>query len=147
MLVNQKIDPQAIDLSVTVNTPQIDNNSTTLQDNLSYFVNEQNLIGYQNGRQKVIALYDVISIHTQDKKVICETNQGNYRLKKRLYEIKSILPQRVFIQVSSSEIVNFSCIQEFALTRNGIYQIIFKNGHTTYSSRRYMQKIKKEFLS
>ncbi|CAM3097001.1 LytTr DNA-binding domain-containing protein [Lactobacillus bombicola] len=147
MLVNQKIDPQAVDLSVTVNTPQIDNNSTTLQDNLSYFVNEQNLIGYQNGRQKVIALYDVISIHTQDKKVICETNQGNYRLKKRLYEIKSILPQRVFIQVSSSEIVNFSCIQEFALTRNGIYQIIFKNGHTTYSSRRYMQKIKKEFLS
>ncbi|RHW53395.1 hypothetical protein DS834_00185 [Lactobacillus bombicola] len=147
MLVNQKIDPNAYDLSITVNTPKIDKNSTTLQDNLSYFVNDQNLIGYQNGRQKVIALYDVISIHTQDKKVICETNQGNYHLKKRLYEIKSILPQRVFIQVSSSEIVNFSCIQEFALTRNGIYQIIFKNGHTTYSSRRYMQKIKKEFLS
>lgn len=70
-----------------------------------------------------------------------------YRIKQRLYEVKLLLPTQLFVQISSSEIVNFSYIQEFALAQNGIYQVILKNGKMTYTSPRYMQKIKKEYLS
>ena len=81
------------------------------------------------------------------KEVVCETEQDVYRIKQRLYEVKFLLPTQLFVQISSSEIVNFSYIQEFALAQNGIYQVILKNGKMTYTSRRYMQKIKKEYLS
>ncbi|MBA1394261.1 LytTR family transcriptional regulator, partial [Lactobacillus sp. XV13L] len=98
-------------------------------------------------RNKIIAYYEIVSINTQGKEVVCETKNGAYRLKKRLYELKKLLPSHLFLQIFSSEIVNFSCIQEFALTRNGIYQVILQSGKTTYTSRRYMQEIRKEYLS
>ncbi|BDR60340.1 LytTR family DNA-binding domain-containing protein [Lactobacillus xylocopicola] len=146
MLVNQTAIADLKELFITVNTPQIDADSTNLRNNLDRFLNDQAITGYRAGRKKIIPYYEIISIHTENKAVVCETIDGLYQLKKRLYEIRELLPYRLFVQISSSEILNFSCIQEFALTRNGIYQVILKNGKTTYTSRRYMQVINKEYL-
>lgn len=49
MLVNQKAISHLRELFVTVNTPQIDENSTNLRDNLDRFLNEQILIGFKSG--------------------------------------------------------------------------------------------------
>lgn len=143
MLVNQKAISHLRELLVTVNTPQIDENSTNLRDNLDRFLNEQILIGFKSGRKKIIAFHEIISIHTQNKEVVCETEQDVYRIKQRLYEVKLLLPRQLFVQISSSEIVNFSYIQEFALAQNGIYQVILKNGKMTYTTAVICKKSKR----
>lgn len=111
---------------MTVNTLQIDENSTNLRDNLDRFLNEQILIGFKSGRKKIIAFHEIISIHTQNKEVVCETEQDVYRIKQRLYEVKLLLPRQLFVQISSSEIVNFSYIQEFALHKTEFIKLFSK---------------------
>lgn len=49
MLVKQKAISHLRELFVTVNTFQIDENSTNLRDNLDRFLNEQILIGFKSG--------------------------------------------------------------------------------------------------
>ncbi|MEB3365193.1 hypothetical protein SDC49_21640 [Lactobacillus sp. R2/2] len=95
MLVKQKAISHLRELFVTVNTPQIDENSTNLRDNLDRFLNEQILIGFKSGRKKIIAFHEIISIHTQNKEVVCETEQDVYRIKQRLYEVKLLLPRQL----------------------------------------------------
>lgn len=54
MLVNQKAISHLRELFVTVNTPQINENSTNLRDNLDRFLNEQFLIGFKSGRKRLL---------------------------------------------------------------------------------------------
>ena len=102
--------------------------------------------GYQNEKRKVIPLYQIISVHTESKKVLCETKNGTYYIQKRIYEMKEILPQKLFIQLSNSEIVNVTQIKAFSLSSTGSYQVDLSNGRRTYTSRRYAQIIRKELL-
>lgn len=120
---------------------------TNLAETISQLVNEQVLIGYQTDRRKIIPLYQIIRVYTENKQVYCETTAAVYRIKQRIYQAKAILPTQLFIQLSSSEIVNFLQIKYFSLSKSGIYQVTLKNGKQTFTSRRYAQKIRKELLT
>ncbi|WP_257611965.1 LytTR family DNA-binding domain-containing protein, partial [Oenococcus oeni] len=63
-----------------------------------------------------------------------------------IYEMKTVIPKSLFIQISNSEIVNISQIKNFSLSQTGIYQVNLLNGRKTYTSRRYTQIIRKELL-
>ena len=60
--------------------------------------------------------------------------------------MKEILPPKLFIQLSNSEIVNVTQIKAFSLSSTGSYQVDLSNGRRTYTSRRYAQIIRKELL-
>lgn len=60
--------------------------------------------------------------------------------------MKELLPQKLFIQLSNSEIVNIAQIKEFSLSPAGSYQVDLSNGRKTYTSKRYAQRIRKELL-
>uniref|UniRef100_UPI00366EBF51 LytTR family DNA-binding domain-containing protein n=1 Tax=Phytohabitans flavus TaxID=1076124 RepID=UPI00366EBF51 len=108
-------------------------------------VNQEAVTGYQNEKRNN-PLYQIISVHTESKKVLCETKNGTYYIQKRIYEMKRNSTPKLFIQLSNSEIVNVTQIKAFSLSSTGSYQVDLSNGRRTYTSRRYAQIIRKELL-
>lgn len=131
---------------ISINTQQKNDDLLFMATAIGKIVNQEAVTGYQNEKRKVIPLYQIISVHTESKKVLCETKNGTYYIQKRIYEMKEILPQKLFIQLSNSEIVNVTQIKAFSLSSTGSYQVDLSNGRRTYTSRRYAQIIRKELL-
>ena len=48
----------------------------------------------------------VLRFYAEDKGVLCQTEQGTFTVRQRLYELEQALPGTRFVRVSNSEIVN-----------------------------------------
>lgn len=85
------------------------------------------------------------SIYAEDGKIFARTDENQYLLKKRLYELEEILNPKKFVRISNSEIVNIKKVEKINFKLTETIVLHFKNGEVTYVSRRYIKKIK-EFL-
>lgn len=106
MLIRFNISKSFSSPFISINAQQKNNDLLFMATAIDKIVNQEAVTGYQNEKRKVIPLYQIISVHTESKKVLCETKNGTYYIQKRIYEMKEILPPKLFIQLSNSEIVN-----------------------------------------
>ena len=95
-----------------------------------------------DGEISIINPDDVISIYSENEKIIARCTKGIYYLKNRLYEVEGNPPRSTFIRISNSEIVNFSKVSTLDMSMAGSITINFTNGEKTFVSRRYVEKIK-----
>ena len=110
-------------------------------------VNKDVLTGTNGNKNTIIALYQVIRFYTENKNVVCETTNGTYRIRKRIYQLREQLSQQDFIAISSSEIVRIAVIETFSLSARGEFIVQLTNGEQAYASRRYIKQIKEALLS
>ncbi|GAB6092662.1 LytTR family DNA-binding domain-containing protein [Furfurilactobacillus curtus] len=105
------------------------------------------LIGYRGHETKLVSAFQISRLYTEDKRVVAELNSGErYIVHKPIYQLVQALPSPTFLQISSSELVRSGWIKKFKLTRAGMFQVIFKNDEISYASRRYTQRLRKDFL-
>ena len=71
------------------------------------------------------------------------TQQGEYVLRLRLYELEKRLPANQFVRISNSEIINLKKVDHFDLSFTGTICVQLINDAITYVSRRYVSKLKK----
>ncbi|MGT2742679.1 LytTR family DNA-binding domain-containing protein [Streptococcus plurextorum] len=88
-----------------------------------------------------VAVKDIYNFVIENRVVMVKTAHQTYKTSLRLYQIAQQLPEE-FIQISQSEIVNLNALDHLELTTNGLVKIYLKNQEVTYSSRRYLKKIK-----
>lgn len=131
---------------ITINAQEKTPDLLTLAISIDRLVNQTTLIGYHQEQRIVVPLYKVIRFYTQSKGVMCETADGVYRMRERLYELRDRLSESSFIAISNSEIVSKTAIESFSLTKQGSYQVHLVTGDTTYTSRRYVKHIREAFL-
>ncbi len=103
----------------------------------------QIISGSKNNKIEVIDETDLIRIYANAGKVFAVTEQGEYTLRFRLYEIEKRLNPYQFVRISNSEIINLKKVNNFDLSFTGTICVKLSNGTTTYVSRRYVSKIKK----
>ena len=101
------------------------------------------ILGFNNGEIFIINPDDVISIYTENQKILVRCTTGIYRLKNRLYELEENPPTPAFVRISNSEIVNFGKVSSLDMSITGTITLKFINGEKTFVSRRYVEKIKK----
>jgi len=118
-------------------TPAID----MLADSIRKISFTPTLIAYKFGRKLAIPVSEIIRIYTENKIVVCITADSKYKLRSRIYQLENILPKNIFIRISSSEIVNLNQVKQFDLTAAGMFKVMFKNGNSTFASKRYIKKI------
>lgn len=64
------------------------------------------LAGFRGEEAKLIGEEDIIRVYASEGKVFAVTDDGEYRLRLRLYELEDRLPSRSFVRISNAEIVN-----------------------------------------
>ncbi len=135
------IDESVINPEVVIKAREVTPDVQQVIDMLRGNLNRQ-LLGYNDREVFILDATKIFSIHTEGNKVTAVTEDGSFYLKNRLYEIDENPPNKTFIRISNSEIVNFSKVKSLDLSITGTITLKFKNGEKTYVSRRYVDKIK-----
>lgn len=142
MQVEVKIDDSCSEPRVIILTASITEEVNSLVQKLSEN-NPQIISGSKNGRIEVLEQSNLFRIYAGNGRVFAATNNGEYILRLRLYEIEERLNPSQFVRISNSEIINLKKVKNFDLSFTGTICVELMNGTTTYVSRRYVQKIKK----
>lgn len=142
MQVEVKIDDSCSEPKVIVLTASITEEVKNLVQKLSEN-NPRIISGSKDGRIEILEQNDLVKIYAVSGRVFAETDNGDYILRLRLYEIEERLNPSQFVRISNSEIINLKKVKNFDLSFTGTICVELMNGTTTYVSRRYVQKIKK----
>ena len=146
MMINFNIAKKFVQPFITINAAEKNSEIENLAQSIDRLTDGWQIQGVIDGRKTMLSVYQIISFHTAGKDVVCQTEDLEYKVNQRIYELIQTLPKNQFVQISSSEIINVSSIKDLTLTKTGSYQINLNNGQTTYTSRRYMKLLRKEFL-
>ena len=99
--------------------------------------------GYTEDDIKMLAVSDIECITVLDGKTYAiDSENRQYRLKLRLYELEQQLPTS-FIRINKSTLANEACLDRFAVTYAGSVDAVFKCGYREYVSRRCFTQIKR----
>lgn len=141
MQIEIKIDHSCKEAKVIVVTDKITDEINALVKKLAQDT-PQLLAGLQGDTLKILDQHDIIRLYATNGKVYAETEEGEYQLRLRLYELEERLDKDNFVRISNSEIINLKRVKGFDLSYTGTICVFFLNDTVTYVSRRYVKKIK-----
>lgn len=143
MQVEIKIDSSCTEPKIIIMTDSVNENINNILKKLSDDV--PNIIsGFKGDKIEVLEQDDLIRIYANSGKVFAVTDNGEYVLRLRLYELEQRLDAHHFVRISNSEIINLKKVRHFDLSFTGTICVRLSNGMVTYVSRRYVSKIKKK---
>lgn len=140
--VEIKIDASCIEPKIIIQTASVTEDINELVKKLSATA-PQIISGSKDDKVEVLQQTDLIRIYANAGKVFAVTNQGEYTLRLRLYELEERLNPNHFVRISNSEIINLQKVKNFDLSFTGTICVKLANGMVTYVSRRYVSKLKK----
>lgn len=100
------------------------------------------LVGFRKENAQILEQASIIRAYAASGRVCAVTDEGEYNIRLRLYELEERLDRGSFVRISNSEIINLRRVKGFDLSFSGTICVTLDNGTTTYVSRRYVAKIK-----
>ncbi len=101
------------------------------------------ITGYLDDDIKMLSVSQIECITVLDGKTYAiDSENRQYRLKQRLYELEAQLPSS-FIRINKSALANESALDRFTVTIAGSVDAVFKCGYREYVSRRCFAQIKR----
>lgn len=141
MNIELKVDEKVKEEKLIIQVKELTDETRKIFDLLNQ-LNERKYKVTLNEEMFFITDKEIESIYTTDKKVYVKTEKETYESKQRLYEYENVLPKNNFIRISNSEIINLNKVKSINTKVIGSILITFYSGYKTYSSRRYIGKIK-----
>lgn len=141
MQIEIKIDENCKEPKIIVATDKMTEEISEIIKKLSE-EQTKTIAGFKDKTAKVLETDSIFRIYASNSKVFAETDQGEFLLRMRLYEIEQCLDRSSFVQISNSEIINLKKVKRFDLSFSGTICVALLNGTITYVSRRYVTKIK-----
>lgn len=126
---------------IVIYTKQISHEIQHMVEQIEKLLGNEKLFGFKDEEIYPLDIEKIVRFYTENKSIFAECMEEKYKVEKRLYELEEMLPGN-FLRISQSEIINIRYIKKLKLEFNGFIKIHFKNDVTTYSSRRYVKKIK-----
>lgn len=105
----------------------------------------QKFLGKKNDKIYFLNPNDIICFYSNEQKIFADTDEGNFEIKMKLYEIEEELKKMSFVRCSKFAIVNIEKINNIELSFGGSLIINLVNGRRETISRRYVKKVK-EYL-
>lgn len=101
------------------------------------------LVGVRDEHVCLLEQAQIIRIYAAAGKVYAVSENGEYALRLRLYELEERLDKNSFVRISNSEIINLKKVKGFDLRLAGTICVTLSDGTVTYVSRRYVARIRK----
>ncbi|MBR6328772.1 MAG: LytTR family transcriptional regulator [Lachnospiraceae bacterium] len=100
---------------------------------------------YRDDRLEFISQRDIIRICTSGRKIIVQTENGSYTVKKTLVGVEEMLNPERFYRISQSEIVNMYKVKCLDISTVGTIGIEFDDGTKSWVARSRVKSIKERF--
>jgi DNA-binding LytR/AlgR family response regulator len=97
---------------------------------------------YSDDSIKMVNAADIYYIESIDKKTLAFCENGNYEVKRRLYQVYDELADNGFVQISKYCIMNINKLEEIKPLTNSHLEAVLSNGKCLYVTRKYLANIK-----
>lgn len=105
--------------------------------------NSSRVLLYKEDEQFPVDASEIVYIETAGSRVRVCTRTDTYDAKLKLYELKQMLENAHFAQISKSTIVNIGCVRSIQAEFSGNYLIKLKDRKETLTiSRKYFKEFK-----
>ncbi|WP_368379001.1 LytTR family DNA-binding domain-containing protein [[Clostridium] symbiosum] len=141
MQIEIKIDETLSEPRIIIMTNKITDEISELMQRLAEET-PRLLAGFKKETVSLLEQEKIIRIYAANSKVFAVTEDDEYQVRLRLYELEDRLDRKFFVRISNSEIINLRKIEEFDMSFTGTICVSLSNGAVTYVSRRYIAKIK-----
>ena len=141
MQVEIKIDANCDETKVTITTNKMTDEVGELVKKISEHTPSV-LVGFKNDNATILDCGKIIRFYSANQKVYAVTEDTEYTIRLRLYELEQRLNSAKFVRISNSEIINLKEIKGFDLSFTGTICVQLRNESVSYVSRRYVTKIK-----
>ena len=141
MKIEVQLDAHYSEVTVRILTDRISREVQELMDRITLSTTDL-LLGFQKEEAVPLSLEELIRVYTSAGKVYAVTEEGEYQLRYRLYEVEERVNSKYFVRISQSEIVNLRKVKRFDLSLTGTIGVLFSDGSFSYVSRRFVSKIK-----
>lgn len=143
--VRTNISNEFQDIEVCINAPERNEELQRLENELLSKQNRviKNIMGIQNNDIFIINISDVIVFFSEEKNNFCKTKDGVYKIKEKLYYLEEVLPEKYFIRISNSAIININHVKCFNTSLIGKIIVKFKDGSEEIVSKRRTSEIMK----
>ncbi len=85
----------------------------------------------------------IFRIFITNRRVVVQTAQRSYEVKKSLRELEELLDKERFVRISQSEILNLRKVKSFDFSAVGTIGVELENGESTWVARRRVRDVKK----
>ena len=141
MQIEIKIDETLSEPRIIIMTNKITDEISELMQRLAE-EKPRLLAGVKKETVSLLEQEKILRIYAANSKVFAVTEDDEYQVRLRLYELEDRLDRKFFVRISNSEIINLRKIEEFDMSFTGTICVSLSNGAVTYVSRRYIAKIK-----
>lgn len=100
---------------------------------------------YLDDKVEMVEKSNILRIKRDGRKVVLETNDKSYVVKKTLTQLEDELDNKRFIRISQSEIINVYKVKNLDISVVGTIIIEFDNGVKSHVSRRFVKSVKDFF--
>ncbi len=101
--------------------------------------------GYLDDRVELLPQSAILRVYSEGAHVFCQTAERVYALRARLYEMEAYLNPAHFVRISKCELVNKNKILCLDVSLVGTVGVYLEGNVKTYTSRRYVARIKEVF--
>ena len=141
MEIELKLDSSVTVPKVIIITDKVDKEIEELVDKISKY-KPAVICGFRDDIMRILEPGEITRIYSEGRKIAAVTENGEYIIRKRLFEVEETLELSRFARISNSEIINLGKVQHFDLSFKGTICVKMNDGSVTYVSRRYVSKIK-----
>ena len=100
------------------------------------------ILAYLGEKIELLSQRDIFRAYTQGRKVMVQTADETFSIKRTLSAMEKDLNPRRFLRISQSEIISFSKVKRFDISIPGTVGIEFDNGHKSWAVRSQVRAIK-----
>lgn len=97
--------------------------------------------GYLKQEIHMLKIHEIYSIYAEGPKVYLQTEEQEFEVKKKLYEIETLYAKD-FVRVNKSVLVNIHKIASIQLAALGSTLLLLENGVSIPVSRKYFKELK-----
>lgn len=141
MQIEIQIDDKCKEPKVVILTNKITDEINDIVKKLSEETPDM-ICGFKDDKLEILEQKDIFKIYSSNGKIFGTTENGEYILKLRLYELEERLDKKTFVRISNGEIINLKKVKSFDLSFSGTICVSLYDDTTTFVSRRYVSKIK-----
>ena len=143
--IDVELDEKYIEPKVTIQTKE----KTEQVENIIYAIENASENDFptipahsEEERLELLSQRDIVRAFTQGRKVIVQTDNDKYTVRKTLRGLEEDLNPGRFLRISQSEIINLNKVKCFDINIVGTIGIEFDNGVKSWASRSRVKAIK-----
>ena len=144
MDIRVEIDPTRDEPRVIIQTAE----KNEFIENLIYAIEQRvdreypPLVAEVPGSVVMLNQWEVIRLHTENRKVKIHSESGVFESRNSLQEIETLLAPDRFVRISRFEIINLKKVSGFDFSMAGTIKVQFTDGLETWVARRYVSTIR-----